>query len=127
MRISSAAVHRIAEESVLHRISNRRTEKSRRRFVAAFGINPRVVASIWNRIQAKDLAPDGMLVKHLLWALYFLKTYQPEAYTANRCQVDENTYWKWLWIVLDVLGELDLVSQSVGRIRHVCESLSFVD
>ena len=83
------------------------------------------MASIWNQIQAKDLAPEGMLVKHLLWALYFLKTYQPEAYTANRCQVDENTYRKWLWIVLDLLGELDLVSRSVGRSDPSC-SVGFV-
>ena len=50
-----------------------------------------------------------MMIKHLLWALYFLKLYNPEKVSAVACGVDEKTYRKWLWEVLEVLGELDLV------------------
>ena len=109
MRISPSAVHRLAEETILHRLSNRKKENARRRFVASFGVNPHVVAAIWNRIDSKDLAPEGMRVKHLLWSLLFLKTYQPVAHSAPPCGTDEKTYRKWVWIVLEILGNLDLV------------------
>ena len=109
MRITSAAVHRIAEESILHRLSNRKKENARRQFVAAFGINPRVAAAIWNRLDGKDLLPKNMMVKHLLWALLFLKMYQPEKVLCCWCGADEKTYRTWIWDVIDILGELDLV------------------
>ena len=113
MRITAAAVHRLAEEPILHRLSNRKKENVRRRFVSSFGLNPHVVAMIWNRLDDKDLLPKDMMVKHLLWALLFLKTYQPTGDSAPRCGADEKTYRKWVWIALDALGEMDLVRHCI--------------
>jgi len=115
MRISSAAVHRLAEESIMHRLSNRKTRTSRDRFVAFFGVSPRVVAAIWNRLESKDLLPKDMQTKHLLWCLLFLKQYSQQRCMAPWCGTDEKTYRKWVWIVLDVLGEMDLVRHRVDR------------
>jgi len=50
------------------------------------------------------------MMAHLLWSFLFLKTYDPEKVLSVACGVDEKTYRKWVWLVLDLLGELDLVS-----------------
>ena len=113
MRITAAAVHRLAEESIIRRTSNRKTRTLRDRFVAHFGVSPRVVAAIWNRLDDKDLLPWDMETKHLLWCLLFLKQYSQQRCMAPWCGTDEKTYRKWVWIVLDVLGEMDLVRQCV--------------
>jgi len=115
MRISAAAVHHIAEEEILHRRANRRKRVSLERFSATFGCSPRVAAAVWNRLDKKDLLPEDMLVKHLLWALSFLKLYNPERAQAPVCGGDEKTYRKWVWIALEALVELDLVSRLSSR------------
>ena len=119
MRISAACVHRLAEEEILHRISNRRTRYSRDRFAAAFGCSPKVVASLWNRLEKKNLLPDDALCKHLLWALFFLKLYIVEKAAAPLCGAAEKTFSKWIWIILDALAELDIVSQFILLVLSV--------
>jgi len=47
-----------------------------------------------------------------------LKLYNPERAQAPVCGVDEKTYRKWVWIALEALAELDLVS----RCRRPCWS-----
>jgi len=85
------------------------------RFAATFGCSTRVAAALWNRLDGKDLLPEDMLVKHLLWALSFLKLYNPESVQVPVCGADEKTYRKRVWIALEALAELDLVSRSIGR------------
>ena len=115
MRISAAAVHRIAEEEILHRSSNRRKRVSLERFSATFGCSLCVAAAVWNRLDKKDLLPEDMLVKHLLWSLSFLKLYNPERAQAPVCGGDEKTFRKWVWIALEALAELHLVSRCHWR------------
>ena len=45
------------------------------RFVSLFGAQPKVIAGLWELI--KNDVNDGILLKHLLWALIFLKIYAP--------------------------------------------------
>jgi hypothetical protein len=116
MRISAAAVHRIAEEEILHRVSSRRKRVSLERFAATFGCSPKVAAALWNRLDKKDLLPEDTLVKHLLWALSFLKLYNAQRAQAPVCGADEKTFRKWVWRVLDALAELDLVSRPTCRV-----------
>jgi len=98
---------------MLHRVSFR--SKSKRvgleRFSACFGCSPKVAAVLWNRMDDKSLLPEDMLVKHLLWGLSFLKLYNNQrVHAPGICGADEKTFQKWVWIVLDALGELELVS-----------------
>ena len=44
-------------------------------FVSLFGAQPKVIAGLWELI--KNDVNDGILLKHLLWALIFLKIYAP--------------------------------------------------
>lgn len=117
MRITAAAVHRIAEEEILRKLSNRSTRHSVRRFKGSFGCSPKVAAALWNRLDKKELLPADCLLKHLLWGLLFLKNYNVEDSQAPFLPADEKTYSKWVWIVLDALAELDLVSERHGRRR----------
>ena len=113
MRITAAAVHRIAEQEVLHRVSSRGKRKRRvssERFSAIFGCSPKVAAALWNRLDKKELLPSDCLVKHLLWAFSFLKLYNNQRAASVVSKADEKTYRKWVWAVLDALAELDLVS-----------------
>lgn len=117
MRISAAAVHRIAEQEILHRRSNRRKRVSLERFSVIFGCSPGVAAALWNRLDDKDLLPEDALIKHLLWSLSFLKLYNVQRASSPVCGADKKTYRKWLWAMLDALAELDLVSRSAVAAR----------
>jgi hypothetical protein len=117
MRLSSAAIHRLAENTVIHRRTNRATRMSRERFASFFGCSPTVAAHVWNRIQVK-LLHATFTAKHLLWTLAFLKLYNSEAVLASMCRCTEKTLRKWVWIGVDVLESLDLV--------RVCRLPSFV-
>jgi len=72
----------------------------------------------------KSLLPEDTLVKHLLWGLSFLKLYNNQRVHAPViCGADEKTFRKWVWIVLDALGEIDLVSRRREFVRidaHPC-------
>jgi hypothetical protein len=109
MVMTSASFHRLAEETILHRVSNRGKHTSLRRFTACFGCSPRIVAHLWKRIVSKDLAPKGTRPQHLLWSLLFLKNYNTEDFLAPICGTDAKTYRKWIWSCIDVLNDLDLI------------------
>jgi hypothetical protein len=88
------------------------------RFSATFGCSPRVAAALWNQLDKKDLLPEDTLIKHLLWALSFLKLYNAQRAQAPVCGADEKTFRKWVWVVLDALAELDLVSRPTCRVSY---------
>lgn len=75
-----------------------------RRFVASFGITPSTCQHMWETIE--DSVPRGGRPKHMLWALYFLKTYGSEHIASNVLQVDEKTYRKWLWIFVELMATI---------------------
>lgn len=91
------------------RNSSRRARK--RRFVAHYGIEPRLVALVW-----RELMEDGWIVrcagrcphpKHLLWSLLFLKIYGVEEVHAARVGCDEKTFRKWAWLYAEAVAKLD--------------------
>jgi len=126
--MTSASFHRLAEETILHRVSNRGRHTSLRRFISCFGCSPRIVAHLWKRIVSKDLAPKGMRPQHLLWSLLFLKNYNTEDFLAPICGTNAKTYRKWIWSCIDVLNDLDLVSRLSSRIVSMChEGFSSID
>ncbi len=83
-----------------------------RRFMASFGVTPTCCRMLWDQIY--DDFPNGGRPKHLLWALYFLKTYASEHVACNVLRVDEKTYRKWVWIFVNLLATVpDVVSREI--------------
>lgn len=86
------------------------TVTKRRRFVSRFGIDPWLVAMIWNIIIIQANFPVGATVINLLWTLNFLKTYDKESNIAGFFGVDEKTYRNWNWTMLQCLATMNVVS-----------------
>ena len=73
-----------------------------RDFISLFGVTPKVVAAIWN-ITSFD---HDVKLKHLLWALVFLKVYSAEKPLMCLCGVkNRHTYRKYVWKVLSSLKQ----------------------
>ena len=51
--------------------------------------------------------------KHLLWTLNLLKTNATEHEMNGRWKADEKTIRKWVYIVLEVIGDLGVVSDKI--------------
>ena len=81
---------------------------AKRRFRALFGVSPVVCAAAWS-IAGPQL-PRGARPKHLLWALMFLKIYGTEHTHAAIAHVDEKTFRKWSWAILELISNLSVAS-----------------
>ena len=79
-----------------------------RRFSGIYGATPQLCSRIW--FTASLTLPPTTTPKHLLWALLFLKQYSNEHSMAKDCQCDEKTMRKWVWIVIECISKLPLVS-----------------
>jgi hypothetical protein len=83
-----------------------------RRYKALFGVSAATCSRLWALV--KPSLPSSAGPRHLLWTLYFLKQYGHEEVNAAFCQCDEKTFRKWSWMVMQVLADLELVSESVS-------------
>ena len=83
-----------------------------RQFRSAFGINLLICRHVWNMIGR--IAPHNIIwlanPKYLLWAFLFLKRYDSTEINAAIAGVDEKTYRKWSWAYIELIAELDVVS-----------------
>jgi hypothetical protein len=84
----------------------------RRRFVSFYGASSRVCHQLWHLLLKAQIMAEFPALKqeHLLWALFFLKVYGTENVQASIVAVDEKTYRKWIWIVIEWMSNLDVVS-----------------
>ena len=113
MKITPLQMYKLANRRFIHRKSRwKYSRMGLRQFASFFGCTPAVAAAIWNRIEKKDeidVDPNFTPTK-LLWTLLFLKTYLSETVLATLCRgCTEKTLRKWVWIGIDILGDLDLV------------------
>jgi hypothetical protein len=76
--------------------------------MAHYGTEPVVAAVVWEM-----LVDDGWTKKrrrckpkHLLFALKFKKCYDTEMSTASALGVDEKTYRKWVWFMIEGIARL---------------------
>src|SRR5690348_3555300 len=71
------------------------------RFRAAFGVSFGVLQVVWDLLdpEVADCRPKYPR-EHLLWALYFLKTYTTEVISATFFSTSERTWRKWVTIVV---------------------------
>jgi hypothetical protein len=81
------------------------------RFCSLFGISTRICVLIWTLL-SKQLGRKARSV-HLLLTLFFLKHYSVEEVNAAFAGVNEKTYRKWTWLMLEELAKLNLVSATV--------------
>ena len=65
---------------------------------------------IWWMLEEERLLPDRAHPKHLLWTLYYMKTYQTENVTVVFVGCDEKTLRKWTRLMSDAIADLDVVS-----------------
>ena len=88
--------------------------KSNRRFVALFGLPADTADELWGYVMSHvgigDDSMSGVREKHFLWALNFLKLYPTESSAAAMWDVDEKTYRKRVWKMVEIIANLDLVS-----------------
>lgn len=93
-----------------------------RRFISHFGVSPRHCAILWCVAEQDLLQADSLCEeKHLLWTLNVLKTDETEHVLKGRWRADEKTIRKWLYICLNVIARLGLVSVCIAII--VCTRL----
>jgi hypothetical protein len=75
------------------------------------------VFHLWSLAAQHRVFSNEVKVKHVLWALLFLKTYGNEAQMSAMAQVDRKTFRKWIWIV--VPGIAQLYEKVVSRLRQI--------
>ena len=80
-----------------------------------FGVSVHIVKTLWNLLLRDNLLPEGGHLKHLLWALYFLKLYSKQspgclAVSVSAGAVDPKTQRKWVWAFIDAIAKcVDIV------------------
>ena len=89
---------------VQDRILDKRTS------LMVFGCSLYVCSILWAYLTEHLANLHGARPVHLLWALLFLKLYQCEEANAAMCSCSVRTFRKWVWIVVNALASLDLVS-----------------
>jgi hypothetical protein len=120
-------------------IQNRRrvgsTIVARRAFKEYFGICPTIVCLIWKLLANNDLLPEKAQIKHLLWALFFMKVYPKQGPACSvvggsNGAVDPKTFGKWVWMFIQAIANLEpvvvsfLFSLSVQSLSTKSESHS---
>jgi hypothetical protein len=109
--LASPYLFRVIGERILRRMST----NNDRQFLALFGVPPIHAYKLWRMI-IDNGNPEKIAPKHLMWALFFLRTYNREEVIATIMGVTEKTLRKWIWLVIKKLSSIDtLVSPSVNR------------
>ena len=78
-----------------------------RQFSSWFGIDSAMCSHVWEMIQSKGqpTVPKAKPI-HLLWMLLFVKGYCKEHINAQIAKVDEKTFRKWSWIMIERVASL---------------------
>jgi hypothetical protein len=103
------ALARDIQNRASHRVGTATTEA--RHFHEFFGTSVLVVEKTWELLERDSLLPEGGRLKHLLWALHFMKVYpkqRPGCSTvgASTGAVDPKTHCKWVWAFIDAVANL---------------------
>jgi hypothetical protein len=86
-----------------------------RSFRALFGCAPNVVLTLWDKLVAFDLIPEGGAMKHLLWALTYAKQYGKWRTMRQLTSTDPKTLRNWIYKFFDAIAMLEpfIVSSSM--------------
>ena len=95
-RISADAFLLFGEEIISKKRRNTKSDDlRRRRFRSNFGTTPEICSNVWVRImftRRKNIPYPNPSPRHLLWALYLMKTYGTENCLAGNCSVVEKHF-----------------------------------
>jgi hypothetical protein len=107
IRLSMITSTAIEEFGIPYRVG---TSVYNRTFATLFGTKPIVVMHVYNELVRNGVLPKKYEPKYLLWTLHFLKDYGTELAIAVRLGVSHNTYIKWVWLTLDLMESVKVVS-----------------
>ena len=82
-----------------------------RHFYEFFEMSVSVMLMLMDLLDRDSLLPKKSSLKHLLWALHFLKVYPKQSpgcstVSASNGAADPKTHRKWVWAFINVIKEL---------------------
>jgi hypothetical protein len=100
-----------------------------RRFLELFGCGPLVALALWTLISENHLIPPKVIVRHMLWGLFFLKTYTTKTLLCQMSSVkDKKTFRKWSWKFFEVISMLEpIIVSNMVCVNIACFVLTFYD
>ena len=78
-----------------------------RLFRGVFGASTMAIAIVWNLLVGQGTVPEGGKPSHLLWELFFIKTYANEEVLSSTFGTDKKTSRKWVWLFLEAIADLE--------------------
>jgi hypothetical protein len=81
-----------------------------RKFRELYGISEMTLLQLWTLVSQYD---SKLQYCHLLWMLFFLKTYGTTMMCAQFWKVDPKTYHYWVWRALSIVSQL----YTVGNLK----------
>jgi len=81
-----------------------------RRFRSLFGMTVKLCSWYWRQLVIRGLLPDSFKPERFLWTLHFLRVYNTEEVNCTMFSCSEKTFRKWIWVGIDAIGSLQLVS-----------------
>jgi hypothetical protein len=126
--IDVEAIETVAEEVIGVPFARKAEEAKNKSFKEHFGCKPIVVAKAWEMIEqyTSHDAPEVFSIKHLLWALIFLKTYSVEgirttlAAGGTGIRPDTKTVRDMTWVALECLANLEPYVVSIIPCFYYC-------
>ena len=74
-----------------------------RTFNSFFGTSPEICQRVWDLLS--DYRPRNAKPVHLLWMLFFLKSYNTDVICDSVAGVDGKTFRKWVWFYIKLISE----------------------
>jgi hypothetical protein len=105
---------KIAETEDLFPQMQLRTASGLRLWKARFGCSPLICNLVWGILWLQGLQPQGTRTVHLLWTLYFLKTYGTKTVCASFLGCTEKTLRGYVWPLARAISELSVVSKQTN-------------
>ena len=77
------------------------------RFHAIFGCGLPIALVLSGMVLTEPVVVSGATVVHMLWALMFLKVYSNKTTMSTMAGVDEKTFRKWAWVLIEAISDLE--------------------
>ena len=108
MTIDSETVEIVAKETLQWNERQKWNSRDKdRRFRSCFGASSEIVAALWNKITQQHELQVGGELKHLLWALVFLKVYSTvEIHCSIVGWLSDKSFAKWSWYFVEKIADL---------------------
>ena len=93
--------------SVMHRKFGNNATENLAKFCGWFGVDPQTCHTVWSFLQQLDWTDDNRVeLKHLFWALLFLRCYWKEEDNANVMGCCRTTFRMKVWHMLSGIAKI---------------------